>query len=78
MSLARIYWAGDDKRMAPPPSYPHAFGIAGPVTVDMNPRKKVVINDVESSVPVSNSTEMTTVDETVVTTSEIGSPLIQK
>ena len=76
VEIARIYWAGDDTRMAPPPSFPHAFGVTGPCTVNMNPRKKVVINDVESSVPVSNETEMTTVDETVVTTSDTERPFL--
>lgn len=56
-----IYWRGDSTRMAPPLSFDHAFGLCSPCTIDMNPRKKVVINDVIEE-PVSCSTESTTVN----------------
>ena len=55
-----IYWEGDASRMAPPPAYPKAFGLAGPCTINMNPQGAATAN-VNSSPVVSNDTESTTV-----------------
>ena len=65
--MAKIYWEGDSTRIAPPASYPHAYGVTGPMTVNLNPRRNIVVNDV-SNEGYSPETEITIVegtDETV-------------
>ena len=63
-----IYCEGDSTRMAPPPMFPKAFGLTGPMTINMNPRGPVVIAEAHTSNVASNETESTTVaisDETI-------------